>query len=133
MKKILLLPACLIGAAITLKAQIKDLPPPPPPPPPLLSKVVKTKLTEPVITVRGKMADEFYKRNPSKAGISRMGNVITLQMKDKTTKKYDMTRKEDKKSFTDKYGNSPIPPPPPKKTKLVTLFNKKPFGQSKGF
>jgi hypothetical protein len=67
----------------------------------------------PVITVSGKMADEFYARNTTVSEISRQGNIITLKMKDGTTEKYDMSKKEEDKSFTDKYGTSPIPPPPP--------------------
>ncbi|HLG40878.1 MAG TPA: hypothetical protein VI461_14460 [Chitinophagaceae bacterium] len=111
MKKLLLLSVCLISVAATLQAQVDDPPPPPPPPPP--QKVVMTKFTQPVITIEGKQADEFYKQNPSVAGISRQGNIITLEMKDKTKEKYDMSRKEEKKNFTDKYGKVPMPDPPP--------------------
>ena len=67
----------------------------------------------PMITVRGKLADEFYNRNQSVAEISRKGNIITLKMKDGTAEKYDMSKEEEDKNFNDKYGDSPIPPPPP--------------------
>ena len=67
----------------------------------------------PVITVKGKFADDFYKRNLTVSDISSKGNITTLKMKDGTTEKYDMSKKEENKSFTEKYGVSPIPPPPP--------------------
>ena len=94
-----------------------------PPPPP--AKVEMTKFTppkivkdeevkvQPVIAVKGEKADGFYKRNPGVSDISRQGNIITLKMKDGTTEKYDMSKKEEDKSFTEKYGVCPIPPPPP--------------------
>ena len=84
-------------------------------PPPVI--VIK-KSTPPIITVEGKRADEFYNRNPSVAEISRQGNIIMLKMKDGSTEKYDMSNREEDKSFTEKYGVSPIPPPaPPPKLK----------------
>ncbi|HEV8287038.1 MAG TPA: hypothetical protein VGQ09_22160 [Chitinophagaceae bacterium] len=89
----------------------KDVPPPPPPPPP--PKVEVSKFEPPVITVKGKEADAFYKRNPSVADISRQGNIITLKLKNGEKEKYDMKKADEKKSFTGKYGASPIPPPPP--------------------
>jgi len=81
------------------EVQVKN---PPPPPPKIIIE----------------MADEFYTRNPSVAEISRQGNIITLKMKDGTKEKYDMNKKEEDKSFTEKYGASPIPPPPPSPKKV---------------
>jgi len=106
------------------EVQVKAPPPPPPKPkdevvkftPPKIVKDEEVQVKEPpVVTVKGKMADDFYKRNPSVAGISSQGNIITLKMKDGTKEKYDMNKKEEDKSFTEKYGVSPIPPPPPPK------------------
>ena len=104
---------------------------PPPPPkadvtktsPPIIidEKVDATRPYDPpVITVTGKKADDFYKRNPTVAGISRKADVITLKMKNGTTETYDMNKKADEKKFTDKYGASPIPPPPPPPPKKVS-------------
>jgi len=81
------------------EVQVKN---PPPPPPKIIIE----------------MADEFYTRNPSVAEISRQGNIITLKMKDGTKEKYEMNKKEEDKSFTEKYGASPIPPPPPPPKKV---------------
>lgn len=99
-----------------------EKPVPPPPPKKIIEEKVEFKKTDgkvvkepPVITVKGQRADEFYKRNPSVAEISRQGNIITLKKKDGTLEKYDMNKKEEHKSFTEKYGVSPIPPPPPPK------------------
>jgi hypothetical protein len=104
------------------EVQVKTEPPPPAKPkdeiikfiPPKIVKDEEVQVKEiPVITITGKRADEFYKRNPSVAGISRQGNIVTIKRKDGTSEKYDMSKKEDDKSFTEKYGVSPIPPPPP--------------------
>ena len=115
------------------KIKVKEPPPPPPKPkevvkddvvkeekakPPIIidEKLETNKPSEPpVITVKGKGADEFYKRNPTVSDISRKGNVITIKKKNGTIEKYDMNKKEEDKSFTEKYGVSPIPPPPPPK------------------
>src|SRR5215204_2461663 len=71
----------------------------------------------PVIKVSGQIADDFYKRNSSVSDISRRGNIISLKKKDGATERYDMSKKEEDKSFTEKYGVSLIPPPPPPKQK----------------
>jgi len=126
MKKIFGLAASLILVIVSANAQSEKKEPPPPPPkpkdeivkftPPKIVKDEEVQVKEPpVVTVKGKMADDFYKRNPSVAGISSQGNIITLKMKDGTKEKYDMNKKEEDKSFTEKYGFSPIPPPPPPK------------------
>jgi hypothetical protein len=124
MKKIL--PLVLIVIGITSNAQSEKKPPPPPLPKIIDEKVkisapkVVYKVAEPpVIIAKGEMADEFYKRNPSISEISRKENVITLKKKDGAIEKYDMSKKEEDKSFTDKYGRSPIPPPPPKPKEVV--------------
>ena len=143
MKKILGIAASLILVIVSANAQSEKKEPPPPPPkpkdeivkftppkivkdeevqvktpPPLPPKIIideKVQVKEPpVVTVKGKMADEFYTRNPSVTEISRQGNIITLKLKDGTKEKYDMNKKEEDKSFTEKYGASPIPPPPKK-------------------
>jgi hypothetical protein len=101
MKKILAIAASLILVIVSANAQSKKKEPPPPPP-----KIII------------EMADEFYTRNPSVAEVSRQENIITLKMKDGTKEKYDMSKKEEDKSFTEKYGTSPIPPPPPPPKKV---------------
>ena len=127
MKKILAVAASLILVVVSANSQ-SEKKEPPPPPKVIIDEKMKVKENEeeivmepPVITIRGEMADKFYKRNPSVAGISRQGNVITLKKKDGTTEKYDMTKKEEDKAFTEKYGVSPIPPPPPKVIKEKKL------------
>jgi hypothetical protein len=110
MKKLLLLALCVVSMTVVLQAQVKETSPPPPPP---LPKVVDVKVKAPTITIEGKQAEEFYTRNPSVTGISRQGNMVRLTLKDKTSEKYNMSKKEEKKSFTDKYGAVPIPDPPP--------------------
>jgi hypothetical protein len=137
MKKIFAVAASLILVVVSANSQSEKKEPPPPPPKPkeeVKYKIVKEEKVKnispiiidekvnagnpsepPVITVKGKGADDFYKRNPTVSGISRRGNVITIKKKDGTTEKYDMNKKEEDKSFTEKYGVSPIPPPPPKK------------------
>ena len=136
MKKIFAVAASLILVVVSAYSQSEKKEPPPPPPKPkqeIKYKIVEEKvkntspivieekvnagkpLEPPVVTVKGKEADDFYKRNPTVSGISRQGSVITLKMKDGTSEKYDMSKKEEDKSFTEKYGVFPIPPPPPPK------------------
>ena len=56
--------------------------------PPKIVKDEEVQMKElPVITVNGKLADDFYKRNPCVSDISRQGNIITLKMNDGTTEK----------------------------------------------
>src|SRR5690349_4073620 len=100
MKKILSLSICVILTAM-VKAQNDPPPPPPPSKPP--TGVVIEKFNPPVITVKGHKADEFYKRNPSVEMIFRQENIVTLNMKDKTTEKYDLSKNEQKASFKKKY------------------------------
>ena len=116
MKKTLtgLIALLFIGVGAANAQSEKEIKPPPPPPPPKMIVDKKIRVKEPpIITVKGKMADEFYKRNPSVTEISRQRNIITLKMKDGTEEKYDMSKEEENKNFTEKYGVSPIPPPPP--------------------
>ena len=139
MKKILAVAASLVLVVISANAQTekKEPPPPPPPkpkeevkynvvkeekvkPPVIINETVNaSKPSEPsVVTMKGNPADDFYKRNPTVSGISRQGSIITIKKKDGTTEKYDMNKKEEDKSFTEKYGVSPIPPPPPPPKKV---------------
>ena len=134
MKNILAVAASLILVVVSANSQVEKKEPPPPPPNP--KEKVKYKIEDekvkntsliiieekvnasrpsdpPVVTVKGKIADDFYNKNPTVTGISRQANIITLKMKDGTTEKYDMSKKEEDKSFTEKFGLSPIPPPPP--------------------
>jgi hypothetical protein len=127
MKKIMI-PLVLLVIGITSNAQTEKKEPPPPPPKPknevvkaeppkiIIDEVINVKRTKepPVIKVSGKTADDFYKLNPSVSEISRQGNILSLKMKDGTIEKYDMSKKEEDKSFTEKYGVPPMPPPPPK-------------------
>jgi hypothetical protein len=131
MKKTLTGLVALLLIGVATKAQSEKEIKPPPPPKTIIDEKVKVKeppviaikgnmidekakvKEPPVITVKGKMADDFYKRNPSVAEISRQRNIITLKKQDGTIEKYDMSKKEEDKSFIEKYGESPIPPPPP--------------------
>lgn len=132
MKKIFTLAALLILVVVSANSQSEKKEPPPPPPPKPKKEVVKFEPPKivvdeevntakpkepPVVTVKGKVADDFYERNPSVSDISRQGNIISLKKKDGKIENYDMSKKEEDKSFTEKYGVSPIPspPPPPKK------------------
>jgi hypothetical protein len=132
MKKIFAVGASLILVVVSANSQSEKKEPSPPPPKPK-KEVVKfdppkivvdeevnaAKPKEPpVVTVKGKVADDFYERNPSVSDISRQGNIISLKKKDGTIEKYDVSKKEDDKSFTEKYGVSPIPPPPPPPKKV---------------
>ena len=130
MKKIFGIAASLILVIVSANAQSEKKEPPPPPPkpkdemvkftPPKIVKdeEVQVKAPPPPPKIIIEMADDFYKRNPSVAEISRQGNIITLKMKDGTKEKYDMNKNEEDKSFTEKYGVSPIPPPPPPPKKV---------------
>ena len=111
MKKIMI-PIVLLIVGIVSNAQSAKKEPPPPPPQPK-NEVVKSE--PPKIKVSDPLDDHFYKRNPSVSNFSRQGNIISLKKKDGTTEKYDMSKKEEDKSFTEKYSVSPIPPPPPPK------------------
>ena len=124
MKKIFAVAASLILVVVSANAQSEKKEPPPPPPKPkdeivkfTPPKIVKDEEVQvkdaPIITIKGKEADVFYKRNPSVVDISRQGNIVILKMKDGRIEKYDMSKKEEDKSFTEQYGVSPIPPPPP--------------------
>ena len=136
MKKILAVAASLILVVVSANSQSEKKEPPPPPPQPkedvkykvgeekvknisptiIDEKINASKPSEPpVITIKGKEADNFYRRNPSVSGISRKGSVITIIKKDGTTEKYDLNKKEEDRNFAEKYGVSPIPPPPPPK------------------
>ena len=124
MKKILAIAAPLVLIIASVNAQ-EEPPPPPPKAITIIDEKVKYKIVEdkvvkepPVITVKGKIADDFYKRNPTVAEISRQGNIITLKKKDGTEEKYDLSKKEEEENFNDKYGASPIPPPPPPPKKI---------------
>jgi len=118
MKKIFSLAASLILFIVSANAQSEKKEPPPPPPPPKVIINEKVQVKEPVITIKGKLADDFYTRNPSVAEISKQGNIITLKKKDGSREKYDMSKKEEDKGFNEKYGVSPIPPPPPPPKKV---------------
>ena len=127
MKKIFAVAASLILVVVSANSQSEKKEPPPPPPKPMGEtvkfqppKIVKDEEVNvskpkepPVVKVSGKIVDDFYKRNPSISDISSQDNIISLKKKDGTTEKYDMSKKEEDKSFTEKYGVSPIPPPPP--------------------
>ena len=113
MKKIMI-PLILLVVGITSNAQSTKKDPPPPPPKPM-NEVVKSEPQK--IKASEPLDDDFYKRNPSVSNFSRQGNIISLKKKDGTTEKYDMSKKEEDKSFTEKYGVSSIPPPPPPKHK----------------
>ena len=108
----IMIPLVLLVVGITSNAQSAKKEPPPPPPQPK-NEVVKSEPSK--IKVSEQLDDDFYKRNPSVSNFSRQGNNITLKKKDGTIEKFDMSKKEEDKSFTEKYGVSPIPSPPPPK------------------
>ena len=113
MKKIMILLVLSIVGIASNAQSTKKVPPPPPPQP--KNEIVKSEPQK--IKVSDPLDDDFYKRNPSVSNFSRQGNIISLKKKDGTTEKYDMSKKEEDKSFTEKYGASSIPPPPPPKSK----------------
>ena len=132
MKKIFAVAASLILVVVSANSQSEKKEPPPPPPKPKEENVKNTSptvidgtvnaskpLEPPVVTVKGKGADDFFKRNPTVCGISRQGSVITIKKKDGTSEKYDMNKREEDKAFTERYGVSPIPPPPPPKVNIT--------------
>ena len=142
MKKILAVAASLILVIVSANSQSEKKEPPPPPPKPkeeVKYKIVKEEkvktvspiiveerldvkkpMEPPVISVKGKMADDFYKRNPTVSDISRQGSIITIKKKNGTEEKYDMNKKNEDKSFTEKYGVSQIHPPPPPTHKKIS-------------
>ena len=141
MKKILAVAASLVLVIVSANSQSEKKEPPPPPPKPkeeakykvvgekvkntsptiIDEKVNASKPSEPpVVTIKGKSADDFYKRNPDVSDVSGKGSVITIKKKDGTSEKYDMNKKGDDKNFTEKYGVSPIPPPPPPPPKKIS-------------
>ena len=108
MKKTIVVAASLILGVVSANSQSEKKEPPPPPPKPEVkykpAKDEKIKNTSPiiiidekvnvskpqeppVITVKGKGADDFYKRNPAVSGISRQGSIITIK-KNGTIEKY---------------------------------------------
>ena len=109
MKKILLpLVLLIVGKAANAQSENKQPPPPPPPNkevvkfnPPVIVKD-KDIQEQPVVTVSGKMADEFYKKNASVSEILRQGNIITIKKKDGKTEKYDLSSKEGSRIFGEK-------------------------------
>ena len=115
MKKIMILLVLLIVGIASNAQSTKKVPPPPPPQP--KNEIVKSE--PPKIKVSDPLDDDFYKRNLSVSNVSRHGNIINLKKKDGTTEKYDMSKKEEEKSFTEKYDVSTIPPSPPPPPKVV--------------
>ncbi len=112
MKRFLLFPACLVGLAFTVKAQVKDPPPPPPP------KVELTKYIPPARELK-----ESYKRNPDVSSLYwKSENDIVVIHKDKTQFIYNMKNKPGKDAFREKYGDVVVkqPPPPPPLPKKVS-------------
>src|SRR5258705_13887294 len=109
MKRLLLLPACLIGITVTLTAQ--DEKPPPPPPPPRPPKVVLSKYVPPA-----KELSAFYKRNPDVTSLYwKSEDEIVVVHNDKSQFVFNMKDVKEKGAFEDKYGavSLQVPPPPP--------------------
>ena len=108
-----------VAVAVNAQSDKKEPPPPPPPKmetakfsPPKVIRDEKIKV-QPVVKVKGKLADDFYNRNKDVSEITRQGNIIFIKKKDGTIEKYDMNKKDDEDNFIKKYGDPPIPPPPP--------------------
>lgn len=113
-----MIPLVLLFVGVASNAQSEKKAPPPPPPKPLDEKVLYEVIKEPPpVVIKKELLEDFYNTNPSLEKITSTGSVITLKFKNGTIEKYDMKKKEDDKSFTEKYGVTPIPlpPPPPKK------------------
>lgn len=113
MKKIFFLAACMIYFVLAATAQ--KTPPPPPPPPPLPPTVEVVKFSPPVV-VNDAALETFLKKNPSIDRIIwKNDHIITLQMKDKTSKTYNFWNEKVRASFVEKFGDAPgiVPPPPP--------------------
>jgi hypothetical protein len=108
MKKIVAVSASLLLVVVSANSQSEKKEPPPPPKP-------ETVKFDPPRLIDKELLHDFYRRNPSVAQITSERHVTTLKMKDGTTERYDMRKKEDDENFTKKYGVSPIPPPPPPK------------------
>lgn len=112
MKKIFFLAACMIYFVLVATAQKT---PPPPPPPPLPPTVEVVKFSPPVV-VNDAALETFLKKNPSIDRIIwKNDHIITLQMKDKTSKTYNFWNEKARASFVEKFGDAPgiVPPPPP--------------------
>lgn len=57
---------------------------------------------------------EFYKANPAVKTIYwQHVKAVTLQLKDGTTEKYNLTNENETAAFLKKYNSLPIAPPPP--------------------
>lgn len=79
-----------------------------------VKKVEMVKFSPPIMKAEEIKADEFYKRNPSVKEIYRQGDFLFIKHKDGKAEKYDGKNDTEMKKFVDKYGESPIPLPPPK-------------------
>jgi len=115
MKKILLLPACLLVMTILSQAQTKKSPPPPPPPRPPIVEVTE------YVPAPAKLKD-FYTQNPDvKRLYWKSDKDVVVVHKDKTQHVYNMKNEDEEAAFKTKYGNhdigTPPPPPPPPKPK----------------
>jgi len=121
MKK-LFLPALLLCIGTAVQAQNKEVPPPPPPPEPPVVTVDPPPPPPPPPAIEvvkfaspsHKNVAAFYKRNPSVASLGwGPENRVIVSLKNKKVEKYDLNDADQKKTFTDKYGEAPTPPPPP--------------------
>jgi len=109
-RKIAMLTALILVAVVAINAQSEKQKPPPPP------KVDIVKF-QPPVSVGIASQKEFLKKNPDVSDINwQETKTIILKLKSGKEEKYNLTNEAEKKSFTDKYGKTPIqPPPPPKK------------------
>lgn len=115
LKKKVLLPALLVTCGFLAQAQKTEKDPPPPPPEP--PKVEVVKFDPPVIK---KKVTDFYERNKTVANLTwQNSHIVTVHLKDKSKQKYDINDSKQKKTFTDKYGECPPPPPAPPKVEKV--------------
>ncbi len=107
-KLIFNLSAFAITALVSINSYSQKEPPPP--------KDVSIKPAGPAVTI-----DKFYKDNPSVASVYAVGDKkITIELKDGTKEKYNISDEKEKKFFLSKYGALPLlPPPPPKKIKQI--------------
>lgn len=96
----------LLASATFTKIQAQKIPPPPPSPP----------SENPENSHQPRQVTDFLKHNQTVANIHWKGNnniIIALKNGKTETYTYDLSKKEVRTDFINKYGLPPTPPPPP--------------------
>ena len=108
MKKIVLVPVCLVAMAIAANAQNQEEKKTQEPKPSLEAK----KFAPPKIV--SATDAEFLTRNPDVNSVRfKGGNIVIITGKDKKVEKFDLSDDKQNKAFVAKYGQPPVAPPPP--------------------